>query len=179
MDATRFDTLTRTMAAPTRRAALRGLAGVLLGALAAASPVARRTTTVLACDPDGTDCSNDISCCSGFCDTAPPVGDGTFGKCAGSAPPPPPPDDASNNNDRDKKEEDKKKEEDRDKKQHKNDNERRPIDDLTPAERAALDEATRRAALESQGQEMAERFRNRQLEIDAGLRAQLESMLGR
>ena len=81
MDATRFDTLTRTMAAPTRRAALRGLAGVLLGALAAASPVARRTTTVLACDPDGTDCSNNVSCCSGFCDTAPPVGDGTFGKC--------------------------------------------------------------------------------------------------
>jgi hypothetical protein len=84
MDDARFDALTRRMSVVTRRATARSLAAVLLGGAVAASPVARRTATVLACDANGETCSAHDGCCSGFCNIAPPDGNGTWvgmGKC--------------------------------------------------------------------------------------------------
>jgi hypothetical protein len=92
----------------TRRAAMRGLAAALLGGVVAGSPVARRTTSVLAgespCQPVGEMCNpgDPCPCCnaSGDCDPsiicASPDGGGSEVCIA----PPPPPD--NNNNDKKK-----------------------------------------------------------------------------
>jgi len=75
VDAGRFDALLRTLSAvPTRRAALRALAGATVAALghAALGHAAGREVTgelVTECSPNGTRCGriSDLSCCSGRC----------------------------------------------------------------------------------------------------------------
>ena len=65
MDAHRFDTLTRTMAATgSRRWALRGLAGA---AAAGALALVGVRGAAAACQVNGTRCTSGDACCSGLC----------------------------------------------------------------------------------------------------------------
>ena len=71
MDDHRFDDLTRALSAPaSRRAALRGLAGAALGAVAAALGRDEAAATHTVCRHHGKPCRRAAQCCSGRCTAA-------------------------------------------------------------------------------------------------------------